>query len=184
MDRQMIDMLWQRNEIGIKRIETCYGKLFRGMAGRILGSREEAEECVNDVLLDIWNTIPPARPDSLSAYGCMITRRRAIDRLRYLTAEKRGGGVYDAALEELEECVPAPETSAEENEELREVLNQFVGSLSERDRRLFVGRYFAMEEMDRLAANQGMSRNAANVALSRIRKRLRVFLEKTPYGIS
>lgn len=183
MDERIIEMLWQRNEIGIRQIEECYGRLFQSLANRILGSREEAEECVNDVLLDIWNTIPPQRPGSLSSYGCMLTRRQSIDRICYRTSKKRGGNVYDVALEELEECISAPEISEDRDEELREALNAFVETLSARERRLFIGRYFALEEMDVLAADQRMTKNAANIALSRIRKKLKLFLAERRFFV-
>ena len=82
-----------------------YGKLLHQLAARITGSDADAEECVNDALLDLWNTVPPTRPPILLSYVSVLVRRRAIDRVRYNAAGRRGGLAYYSTLEELAECL-------------------------------------------------------------------------------
>ncbi len=55
--------------------------------------REDCEECVNDVMLELWQSIPPAQPSDLRAYIAEIVRCRAIDKSRASNAWKRGGNV-------------------------------------------------------------------------------------------
>ena len=68
---------------------TLYGAYIRKIAGNILGSREDTEECVNEALFRVWNTIPPKRPKTLSAYLALITREVSIDAFRKSHRKKR-----------------------------------------------------------------------------------------------
>lgn len=177
---QLLQLLNSRDETALKLINTRYGALLRSLAQRLLGSREDAEECLNDVLLEVWNTIPPAAPSSVSSYACMLIRRTAIDRVRKNTAEKRGGGEYFASLDELSEVIS--DESEVDSAELRDALNEFLGNLPPTDRALFMGRYYGAEAIASLAARLGMSKNAVTLRLSRIRGKLKIYLTKR--GIS
>ncbi len=177
-DTEIIALLGQRRESALDEIIRRYGRMLRSFAGRILPTAQDAEECMNDALLDIWNTIPPQCPESVASYAAMLTRRRAVDRLRRMTAKKRGGGVYLVALDELEDCISADASPAEDTEALREAINSFLASLSTEDRILFMGRYFAMESIQTLADRNGVTRNTVNIRLSRMRKKLKSWLEE------
>ena len=175
-DTEIVTLLWQRRESALDEILRQYGRLLINFAGRILPTAQDAEECVNDTLLDIWNTVPPKRPASIASYAVMLTRRRSIDRLRHLTAKKRGGGVYLVALDELEDCIPGGVAFDEDAEELRQAINDFLAGLSNQDRILFMGRYFALESIESLAESNRMTKNTINVRLSRMRKKLKKHL--------
>ena len=143
----------------------------------ILQSPEDAEECVNDALLGIWESIPPEKPEKLLPYVCRITRRKAIDRLRYNSA-----GVRDPKLlTELDECIPANSNSIEdaaEKAELAAAINEWVKTLSKKHQKLFVYRYFSMYSIKEAAGSAGMSVTAATTALSRMRASLKDYLIK------
>ena len=177
---QLLQLLNSRDETALKLINTRYGALLLSLAQRLLGSREDAEECLNDVLLEVWNTIPPAAPLSVSSYACMLIRRTAIDRVRKSTAEKRGGGEYLASLDELAEVIS--DDGELDSAELRDALNEFIGNLPTTDRALFMGRYWGAEAIASLAARHGMTKNAITLRLSRIRSKLKIYLTKR--GIS
>lgn len=177
-DTEIIALLGQRREAALDEILRRYGRLLKSFAGRILPTAQDAEECINDALLDIWNTIPPQCPESLASYAAMLTRRRAVDKLRRMTARKRGGGVWLVALDELEDCISAEQSPAEDTEALREAINSFLASLSKEDRVLFMGRYFAMESIQTLADRNNVTRNTVNIRLSRMRKKLKSHLEE------
>lgn len=103
----------------------------------------------------------------------MLTRRRAVDRVRRLTAKKRGGGVYLVALDELGDCIPGDSAPAEDTDALREAIDIFLDSLSAEDRTIFIGRYFALESIESLAESSGTTKNTIHIRLSRMRKKLR-----------
>ena len=106
-DTQIIELYFARDEQALTRSSEKYGGLCMSIAQRILNSRPDSEECVNDTWLGAWNSIPPAKPFSLSAFLSRITRNLAVDRLRRKTAQKRGFGEYSCALSELDECIPS-----------------------------------------------------------------------------
>lgn len=177
-DTEIITLLMDRRESALDEIIRRYGRLLKAFAGRILPTVQDAEECVNDALLDIWNTIPPKHPTSLASYAAMLTRRRAVDRIRRLTAKKRGGGVYLVALDELEDCIPGGDAFDEDKDALREAINSFLDDLSAEDRLIFMGRYFALESIDSLATGNNVTKNTINIRLTRMRKKLKNKLDE------
>lgn len=177
-DIEIISLLWERRESGLDEILRRYGRMLKQFAGRILPTAQDAEECVNDALLDMWNTIPPKRPASIVSYAAMLTRRRAVDRVRRLTAKKRGGGVYLVALDELGDCIPGDSPPSEDADELREAIDSFLAGLTCEDRLIFIGRYFALESIESLAESNQATKNTINIRLSRMRKKLRTTLEE------
>ena len=86
------------------------------IAQNILFNWADAEECVNDTYLNAWNSIPPNRPNALSAYLGKITRNLSFDRFRHRHADKRGGGEIELVLDELGECVSGADTVEQEVE--------------------------------------------------------------------
>ena len=64
----IIELLERRDEKALELLRFYYGDYCRAILLRLLGSREETEEALSDVWLQIWNAIPPARPRHLKAY--------------------------------------------------------------------------------------------------------------------
>lgn len=81
-DEKIVDLFFARSEEGIARMREKYGKLCGYIAKNILGDELDAEECVNDAYLRLWNLIPPARPEKLSAFLGKLVRGISIDRMR------------------------------------------------------------------------------------------------------
>ena len=100
--------------------------------------------------------------------------------MRSRTAQKRGGGEYPAALEELGECVPSvPGADREvEDRELERMVDRFLHTLPERDCSVFLRRYWYVEPVERIAARYGMKENTVKTSLFRTRRKLRTYLEK------
>ena len=177
-DRHIIDRLFARSEEGLALLQTHYGKLCHRIALNLLGSREDAEECVNDTYLAVWNTIPPNRPASLMAYVGKVTRNIAVSCLRKRGAKGRRceGTVL---LDELAECLPDTDTPDPADDlTLREALQSFFDSLSEEDRAIMVRRYYNGEPTEAIAVSLGLRHGTVRVRLHRLRERLRAHLEE------
>ena len=170
-DARLLDLLQERDETALSAIQRQYGQQVLHLATRILGSEPDAEECVNDALLDIWNTVPPVCPASFLSYFSLLVRRRAIDRVRYHTAERRSGCEYVASLEELEAVLPA-ESPAEDGE-IMDCIRDFLDTLPARDRRIFLLRYFRFCSHREIGDRVGMWESTVNMRLTRMRKKLR-----------
>lgn len=179
-DREIIELFWQRDQRAVAEASDKYGGYCRAIAGRILPSPEDAEECVNDALYRAWEAIPPQRPGSLSAFLGRLTRNLSLDRWRQDTARKRGGGQAALALSELDECVPAPSGVEEELDVrlLADCVERFVRTLPDTQRRVFLRRYWYLCSVKEVAAQSGMSVSRTSSMLFRLRKSLKQYLEK------
>lgn len=179
-DSEIVALYNDRNENAIAATGKKYGKLCAGIARNILRNEQDAEECVNDTYLKVWEKIPPDMPKTFSAYLAKLTRNTAIDKYRRLHSEKRGGGEITLVLDELSECV-SDKSSVEQTAERHETLaavNRFLERLASKQRILFVSRYCYCESVHALAARFGMSENSVSVSLNRTRNRLREYLTK------
>lgn len=179
-DERIVGLYFERDEDAIAQTSIKYGKYCFSIALGILRSREDSEECVNDVYVGAWNAIPPHLPNSLSAFLGKLTRRISLKRLRSMTAEKRGGGEYALALDELSECVPdrfCVEHEAEAHE-LAAHLSDYLRALPDTERRIFIRRYFFMRSVDELAREFGFSKSKVKSMLYRTRHKLRNALIK------
>ena len=184
-DSQIVELYWNRDERAIRETSTRYGRYCYAIADNILHDPEDAEECVNDTWYRTWESIPPQKPNCLRAFLAKITRHLALDRYRLGMAQKRGGGEVALALDELAECVPAkgsPEDSLLAGE-LEALINRFLASLPERERSVFLRRYFYVEPLKDIAGRYGLSLSNAKAILSRTRRKLRAFLKQEGYGL-
>lgn len=176
-DSTIIDLLWARSEEGLAQLQTRYSRLCHRIALNLLGKREDAEECVNDVYLAVWDSIPPNRPQSLAAYVGKVTRNIAVSCLRRREAKGRScaGTVL---IDELAECLPdtnAPDPT--DDMTLREALQSFFDSLPEEDRVIMLRRYYDGEPTQHIARELGLKHSTVRVRLHRLRERLRDHLE-------
>ena len=67
-DNKIIELLFARSEKALTEVSRKYGKLCLQVATNILGNHADAEECVNDAYLALWQAIPPKRPESLLVF--------------------------------------------------------------------------------------------------------------------
>ncbi len=178
-DSKIIELFFSRSEQAIAELAHKYGGVCRKIAFNILRNMEDAEECVNDACLGAWNSIPPQDPKPLITYICKITRNLALKRYRYNTAERRNS-FYDMSLSELEECIPSNSENADlcTEDNLTEMIENFLDTLDKKSRMMFVKRYWYAQSVKSIAAEFGMTANHISVKLSRIRNKMRVYLEK------
>ena len=178
-DNEIISMLEDRDESAIVQLALSYGRLLRRIAENILRSSEDAEECVNDALLKVWNTVPPVKPQSLCSYAAMVTRGLAINRYNSHHADKRAHNT--TPLDELADFLTTGETPEDsiEAQALAEAINAFLAKLDADSRILFIRRYWYCDSMASLASRLNISENNLNVRLYRIRRKLKQHLERS-----
>jgi RNA polymerase sigma-70 factor (ECF subfamily) len=178
-DETIVELYWARDERAIEETDRKYGAYLMTVAHRILQSREDSEECLNDTYLKTWNSIPPQRPNCLKAFLTKITRTVAIDRYRRERRQKRIPSECTLSLSELAEtlCGDSPEVEYE-SAVVGKVINTYLRTLSERDMCLFISRYFCSDPIGDIAKKCGMSESGVKKALLRLREGLRNELEK------
>jgi len=182
-ESELIALYEARNEQAIAITKKQFGGLCNQIANKILRNSMDAEECVNDALLQTWNAIPPEKPANFTAYISAVTRNAALSKYRNNTREKRGGGEMPLILDELSECIHDNENVESEFDRraLRESISAFLDGLSADARTIFVRRYFSMYEIKEIATEYGITESKVKVTLMRTRKKLHTYLKKEGY---
>lgn len=178
-DERIIELFFARSERGIEELDTKYGATCHRIAQNILGNKEDAEECVNDAYLGVWNSIPPKKPSLLSAFLFKILRNLSITRYHANTAQKRNS-FYDIALDELEETISTEESIEKEcsQKELTTTIEGFLDTLTRENRVIFVCRYWFSESYTEIAKRTGLTEKNISVRLTRIREKMKEYLSE------
>ena len=178
-DKKIIELFFARDEKAISETEKKYGKLARYVASNILSSREDAEECVNDALLALWNSIPPDKPEPFLPYVAARVKNIAISKSRANNAWKRGGNVQ-IVNDEILSTISDGHTLSEyyESRTAGKVINDFIGKLSKSERKVFILRYWYRASDRSIMEETGFSQSKIKSMLARLRARLSKELEK------
>ena len=178
-DKKIIELFFARSEQAITEVKIKYGGLCHEISFNILRNESDVQECTNDVYLALWDTIPPAKPDPLAAYIARITRNQAIKRYHYNTAKQRNS-IYDVALSELEDCIPCRESVEDcmDTAELSQYIDAFLDSLPQKNRVIFVRRYFFSDSVSDIAKIMDLDARKVTLSLYRTREKLKKYLVK------
>ena len=149
------------------------------------GNPQDAEECVNDTYLKTWHSIPPHKPNLLSAFVGKIVRNISFNKYKANHSLKRGGYEVSAILDEISDIVSDSESVEDEiiATELAKSVNNFINGLSESRRYVFIRRYWYSDKIAVIAHRCGRSENYVHVELNRMRKQLRNYLIERGYEL-
>lgn len=184
-DREIIQLYFNRDQSALSATAKKYGKYCTSIAKNILGSNEDAEECVNDTYLCAWNSIPPTRPTILSAFLGTITRNLAFNNYKHNHVMKRGNGEIAVVLDELAECVSGLDDVEQEidRRELVATIDSFLDNLSPQKRNIFICRYWYSDSISSIARRYKMTESNVSVTLNRLRSKLKEYLSERGYAI-
>lgn len=179
-DQAIVALYWARDEQAIGETAAKFGAYCRKIADNILNSAHDAEECENDTWLAAWNSMPDNRPTRLAPYLGRITRNLALDRLDGSRAQKRGGGQGCASLDELAECLAAPDRveDAFDAVETGRLISDFLRTLPAQTRTIFLRRYWYCDATADIAARCGVTETKVRVTLHRTRGKLAAYLQE------
>ena len=178
-DEKIIDLLFVRDEKALRLIEQKYGALCRYIASNILEQREDVEECVSDVMLALWNAIPPDRPDDLRSYIGRFVRNRALVISRDTNAWKRGGRITVVGEEYLSMLDDGSDLASDyEARRAGGIVSEFLRRIGEEHRDIFVMRYWFGMSYRAIAEQTGYSEGKVKMSLMRTRKKLAEELRK------
>ena len=183
-DSQIINLYFARDENAIIETKNKYQNMCYRIAQNILYNREDSEECVNDTWLFIWNNIPPRRPSVFSSFVSKKTRNTAIDRYRKRNAQKRVDSHMEDIAGEVEKIGNAISSDIEDylkKKELVKLFDFFLGKLSERDRDIFIRRYWYMDPIKKIADRHACGESKIKSILARSRKKLYGLLKEAGY---
>ena len=179
-DSEIIALYWKREERAILETQNKYESYCYSISYRILKNKEDAKECVNDTYWNAWNSIPPKKPNCLSVFLGKITRNLSIDTYRKQHAKKRGAGEIEYIISELEDSVISDNAIDKELEQrfLVDCINRYLAQLPTIKRNIFVGRYWYFYSIKEMSQGYNISENKIRMMLYRMRKELKLHLEK------
>lgn len=184
-DKDIVQLYLNRDEEALSATAKKYGNYCTSIAKNILGSNEDAEECVNDTYLNTWNSIPPNQPTILSAFLGKITRNLAFNKYKYNHMKKRGKGEVSIVLDELSECVSGSDSVEQEinRQELVKTIDAFLETLSTEKRDIFVCRYWYSDSIAVIAKRFNMTEGNVSTTLNRLRKKLKKYLSERGFEL-
>ena len=179
-DSKIVELFWSRNEKAIDEVSAKYSRYCHSIAYNILHNNEDSEECVSDTYIRAWYSMPPHKPNKLSAFLGKITRNLSLNRYEKLNAEKRGDGQTPIVLDELQECIHSSENVDDIVDDivLKDALNCFLSNLDEEQRNIFLQRYWYLCSIKEIAGEHHCSEGKIKMILKRKRNELKCFLEK------
>ncbi len=174
-DVKIIELFFSRSEQAIAETKTKYGSLCFKIANGILFNSEDSEECVNTSYLKLWNAVPPKHPKSLCGYLCRIVRNTALTAFGKISRQG-----YEEQYSELETVIPDKKTVEEayDSRVIAELLNDFLGKAKQKNRDIFISRYYFNLSVKDIAERFNMSETAVRSRLLRTREDLRDYLSE------
>jgi RNA polymerase sigma factor (sigma-70 family) len=199
-EQQLIQGLRARDPISLEALINQYSRELFYFARLILagaGSAQDAEECLSDLFIAVWQefeSFDPAR-GSLRTWLTMRTKYIALN-CRRLLIRQQSDGLPAVPLEyTLAQDQRPPDNLKHrpalqmqpmtvgvdvllEQQERREELGRALEQLSELDRLIVYLRYFQFAGMREIAARTGLTKHAIEARLWRARKVLRQALQE------
>ncbi|MBQ6677582.1 MAG: sigma-70 family RNA polymerase sigma factor [Clostridia bacterium] len=178
-------MLEARDEDAISELQIKYSAYLKKIATNVVGNEPDAEECVNETFYKAWQKIPPAKPANLGAFLGKITRELAIDAFRAKKSRQKTASEYDEAVKELGFFDLSNDGTEQAVDQifLRDAIVSFLKSVSEKEKNVFIRRYFFFDPVKEIAQMYRISESAVKVIMFRTRNKLKIFLEKEGYVI-
>ena len=175
-DTEMIERIRKRDEAGLEVLLKQYGALICYVIAPVLKVREDQEECVSEVAMQVWEKIGSydSGRGSFRAWLTAVARNAALNRVR------KNQGVW--AEGEIPDEFASPKPTPEEdmiNKERQAALALALGQLKPRERELFYRKYYYLQPTAQIGAELGMTERAVEGKLYRLKKRLRKILTET-----
>jgi RNA polymerase sigma factor (sigma-70 family) len=207
-DEDLAQRLQQRDPEALETLISRYSRELFYFIRLVLdgvGVAQDAEECVNDLFVAVWQEIDTFDTErgALRTWLTMRAKYIALDRRRQLCRKQThhlqsvddnrqwataggvgshnalGWGGHERDMRTV--LSSSPEASMEhllEQSERREELRLALATLPELDRYLIYQRYFKYASTEELAAKTGLTRHAVDTRLWRARKSLRDALKE------
>ena len=151
-DVELLHAIAAHDEAALACLYDRYRLILFGLLLRILNSREEAEDVLQEVFLQIWRRAGNFDEGRGQAFTWMVTlaRSRAIDRLRVLAARQR---LATSATHETAEVSDAVADAA--GSEQREIVAGALAQIPDEQRRTLMLAYFEGLTQSEIATRLG-----------------------------
>lgn len=179
-EEEIIRLLKEKDEEGMKQLLIHYGPLMKYIISPILPNPRDAEECLSEVTMQIWDKADRFSPQkgSWSAWLTALIRNHAINYRRKLKATYSIEDMSDS----VPSCRPGPEERAIRRERQKAVRDA-LANLSPEDRAIFYRKYYYLQSTNQIASELSMTQRAVEGRLYRIKNKLRNMLGGEGYDM-
>ena len=182
-DANLLNAIARQDEQALASLYDRYRLILFGLLMRILRSREEAEDVLQEVFLQVWRRASDFDPQRGRPFTWLVTlaRSRAIDRLRQLGSRERvASSVIEFAGEGM---VDAAENTF--RSEQRQLVAAALTELSEEQRRALTLAYFEgltqAEIAERLRSPLGTVKTRMRTGMIKLRELLSQQIESRAF---
>lgn len=165
-EKNFLEELKRKNEDALEFVVRTYGGLLKSVIRRILYDYpEDAEECLYDTILKIWEHIDSHDNNkAFESWAAAIAKYTALDRLRRL---KKLEPMADI------DTVPVPDVSGATGNTLFDGLfTELISCLNEEDKALFIRIFWQGESISEAAQRLGKSKSVLYNRISRGKKKI------------
>ncbi|MGL4772755.1 MAG: sigma-70 family RNA polymerase sigma factor [Clostridium sp.] len=172
-DYKIIELLLSKKSQGLDAIVEKYGRLIYAKVLKTLGdgSRDEADQVFNDVLMTLWMNIDcfDGSKGSLPNYLMALSKYKAIDFIR------KNSKHTDHQMELKEEILNVPDGDDVFNEIAsdNEAFYKMISVLKEDTQKLFILRYLMDKTIEEIAEDLNLSTSNVYTKLSRGREKIK-----------
>ena len=178
-DVELLKAVAARDEAALGQLYDRYRLILFGVLVRILNSREEAEDVLQEVFLQVWRRAGDFDENRGRPFTWLVTlaRSRGIDRLRSLAARERVATMAGAGANEACESEQVSDAATDAiRSEQREVVNSALSQLPEEQKRPLMLAYFdgltQSEIATRLGAPLGTVKTRMRSGMMKLRELL------------
>lgn len=177
-DTELIQGLQAQQVNALDRLYDRYGRLVFGVALRILKNVEEAEDLTQEIFLKVWQNSDAYQTNrgSFSSYLVVMTRSRAIDRIRSRQSQHRVAQVWQAETELQSSCL-LEDLSVQERATL---IRSALDDLNDEERQVLEIAYYEGFSQSQIAKHTqlplGTVKSRSRQALKKLRHALRPIL--------
>lgn len=170
-DAETMDAIAAGDSSALEHLYSSYVRILMGVACRILGNQADAEDLIHDVFVEVWNRAGNYSESrgSVKSWLVLITRSRAIDRIRQLNLARDRGMQAARQDEESPRHIVDPDAELEQS-----LVRDSVIALQEPVREVLYLNYFeglsCQEVSDRLSIPVGTVKSRLRAALRDLRK--------------
>jgi RNA polymerase sigma-70 factor (ECF subfamily) len=175
-DAELIRAIQRGDEGALATLYDRYGAILFGLVVRIVNSRPEAEDVLQQVFMQVWNRAADFDETRGKAFSWLVTlaRSRSIDRIRSLGVRARA--VETANQSEAKVAFPTGEAAVFRSEQ-REMIRGVLAELPEDQREVLLLAYFEgltqVEIAERLNTPLGTIKTRMRTGLTKLRDALK-----------
>jgi len=180
VDRELIEGLVRQDEDAMGALYLRYGSVLKAVIMNVLHDETEAEDVLQDVLLQVWDRALSYSPEKGRLLGWLSTvaRRRAIDRVRQACAYRRATDRFEVAANHPDKDIDQihPVEYEAQQDDVRELIDRQLDLLPDNQRQAICLAYLEGRSQREIAT-------LTHTPLGTVKTRIELGLKKLAHAI-